>query len=357
MRALRADTVSTTGALRGPPRARPSRGWQAASAGAMAVGLGWAVSRCISSACTAGETSCAPDGGATYCASTQTDTANCGACGVACTPGQLCTSGQCLTCGSLTACALEGGVPYCANTETDNANCGGCGALCDAGQTCSGGQCATTCVMPMVVCSGTCASVETDPDNCGDCGNVCGTANATAFCSAGVCALACQTGFADCDGVNGNGCEVQTSTDVANCGGCGTACDASEHAVCASGQCVGWLSHQPWTEASSNANAALGDQAALGASDGETFTYSAATTDGSGAEQSFTFQAVATSSFALALEWQYAGNNGGDESTASFQAFADGPVGTTTVTLVASQSVSGDSSRSPATSPSAARRH
>jgi hypothetical protein len=33
--------------------------------------------------------------------------------------------------------------------------------------------------------------------------------------------LACNVGFADCDGNPANGCEVNTRTDVNNCGGCG----------------------------------------------------------------------------------------------------------------------------------------
>jgi len=313
-----------------------------AAIAAVLLGVTSAAVGCLKQDCTSNETLCSPDGGATYCANTQTDSVNCGICGVACMSGQLCAGGQCLTCGAMTACSPDGGAVYCANIQTDNANCGACGNICDAGQMCSSGQCTANCAAPMVECSGECTSVGTDPTNCGDCGATCGTANATAFCSAGACGLACQTGFADCDSTNANGCEVQTDNDVDNCGHCGVACDTSAGSMCIAGECIAWLNAQPWTESSSGTNAALGNQALSGASAAEQFTYSDTTTDGSGAEQLFTFQAIAESSFTLNYAWQYAGNHADDESTASLQAFADGPVATTTVTLAASQSVSGD---------------
>jgi hypothetical protein len=45
----------------------------------------------------------------------------------------------------------------------------------------------------------------------------------------------CNTGYADCNGVPSDGCEVDTTTDPAHCGGCGTAC-APGHS-CAAGMC------------------------------------------------------------------------------------------------------------------------
>jgi hypothetical protein len=46
----------------------------------------------------------------------------------------------------------------------------------------------------------------------------------------------CASGFANCDTNHANGCEVRTTSDLRNCGGCGVACGASE--VCESGGCV-----------------------------------------------------------------------------------------------------------------------
>jgi hypothetical protein len=66
--------------------------------------------------------------------------------------------------------------------------------------------------------------------NCGGCGIVCSPpANAsTATCKAGVCGLGiCESGYADCDHLPGNGCEVYTNGDPLNCGGCGTICPSS----------------------------------------------------------------------------------------------------------------------------------
>jgi hypothetical protein len=141
---------------------------------------------------------------------------------------------------------------------------------------------------------------------------------------------------------NANGCEVQTSVDVDNCGACGVACATAPRTLCVAGECVGWLSEQSWTDSSGSSNAALGVQSSSNAADGKQFTYSDTTTDATGAEQSFTFEAVATSAFTLNYSWQFQGNHSDAQATASLQAFADSPVGTTTVALVPSQSVSGD---------------
>ena len=74
---------------------------------------------CVSS-CDAGKQQCA--GG---CVDFQTDPANCGGCGNMCSPGELCTAGQCeaflyatgcWACGldnTFTTCCSTGGVPYC----------------------------------------------------------------------------------------------------------------------------------------------------------------------------------------------------------------------------------------------------
>ncbi len=62
-----------------------------------------------------------------------------------------------------------------------------------------------------------------------------------ATCALGVCSIACNAGFKDCDGKNANGGEIQTNaTDVNNCGGCASVCSTSHiSATCASGVCNG----------------------------------------------------------------------------------------------------------------------
>jgi hypothetical protein len=90
---------------------------------------------------------CGGDGGSPYCASTKTDNANCGACGVACGTGLLCTNGACTNAcagqdgGAQTLCTPDAGAPYCTDTQTDNANCGACGTVCSNPATCSAGAC------------------------------------------------------------------------------------------------------------------------------------------------------------------------------------------------------------------------
>jgi hypothetical protein len=70
----------------------------------------------------------------------QTDSNNCGACGMQCSSGSKCCAG------------------HCVNTTSSNANCGQCGNACASGSSC---------------CGSTCKDVQGDNNNCGSCGNVC----------------------------------------------------------------------------------------------------------------------------------------------------------------------------------------
>jgi hypothetical protein len=90
------------------------------------------------------------------------------------------------------------------------------------------------------------AATDTDTANCGRCGNACPEApNAAPLCDLGTCRLTCASGFRDCDGDPGNGCEAAIGSDVANCGRCGVVCpgpsDRGVHvrgSSCAAGACV-----------------------------------------------------------------------------------------------------------------------
>jgi len=93
-------------------------------------------------------------------------------------------------------------------------------------------------------CDESCVPVGDPSYGCGSGCEPCSLSNAIAACENGNCALdTCNTGFGDCDGVALNGCEVQTSTDVSNCGACNTLCTAPNAAgqcqagACSVGQC------------------------------------------------------------------------------------------------------------------------
>lgn len=158
-------------------------------------------------------------------------------CVAGCSPSQACASGQ-------TCCA--GG---CVDATSNVANCGGCGAVCMAANgtaACVGGSCGVgACTAPFADCDGAAGNgcevdTATSAAHCGACGRACAPANATGVCRGGACAVgSCATGFADCDGMAANGCEVDTRGSVANCGGCGTACTvANGTAACVSGACA-----------------------------------------------------------------------------------------------------------------------
>ncbi|MDP3213039.1 MAG: FG-GAP-like repeat-containing protein, partial [Deltaproteobacteria bacterium] len=176
------------------------------------------------------------------CRDLQTDNAHCGACGNACPPGNTCAAGACaVSCGAgLDQCGAT-----CVNRQTDNAHCGACGTRCAAGQVCSGGVCGATCAAPAITCGPTdarfCANTSIDPANCGACGTSCALANTqTQGCTGGECAVVrCAAGFGDCDGAAANGCEVTLASSAAHCGGCGRACLLA-HATptCTAGACA-----------------------------------------------------------------------------------------------------------------------
>ena len=186
-------------------------------------------STCVN-ACPSGTTSCGP-----ACVNTAVDVLHCGSCGVMCQPGSRCVAGGCLP-----RCA-PGQVDCfgeCVSIATDNLHCGGCGMPCSPGAVCSMGQCGPSCAPPLMTCAGgaSCADPRFDPNNCGGCGVVCSpAANATRLCLNMTCGRsACATGFADCNGLLSDGCEVSLATDTANCGRCRNVCTVG---TCTSGTC------------------------------------------------------------------------------------------------------------------------
>ncbi len=237
------------------------------------VNLGTSVANCGS--CGA---ACSNNNGAPSCTG--------GHCGIACSPGFADCNGNatdgcevnttsnvnnCATCGH--ACPAAGGTPACVNSvcgvsmcqagradcngnpadgcevdvNTDPLNCGGCGLACfeaNGAAGCVGGKCTVaSCNAGFADCDGNAANgCETNlktNTNCGACGTPCALANATTSCASGACLLTGCTGtFANCDGNAANGCEVDTSTNLSNCGTCGNACSSVHGAPsCAGGAC------------------------------------------------------------------------------------------------------------------------
>lgn len=186
---------------------------------------------------------------------------SCGACGTTCSSANassVCSSGTCglgmCTAGFGNCDAMAGnGCEAALNTPT---NCGDCGNNC-AGRPnttsagCNNGTCSFTCTAGFGNCNGMqtdgCeTNVTTSTANCGACGTNCaGLMNvAAATCSNSGCQITtCNAGFADCDGLPGNGCE-RSITTLSDCGACGTACSfpnaaatCSTSGVCTMGTC------------------------------------------------------------------------------------------------------------------------
>ncbi|MFO0687031.1 MAG: MopE-related protein [Sandaracinus sp.] len=71
---------------------------------------------------------------------------------------------------------------------------------------------------------------------------ICAAANTSvvhtqAICTGGACGLApCDTGYGDCDGLVGTGCEIDLMSDAAHCGNCMTSCGPAS--VCQAGVCA-----------------------------------------------------------------------------------------------------------------------
>ena len=129
--------------------------------------------------CAAGESSCASDGG-TLCAALDRDPAHCGACGVACTGGALCTAGVCGCAAGEARCGER-----CVDTSVDREQCGACGMACAPQAFCAQGRC--QCGGGLTLCETRCIDVRSDNDHCGACGTSCGTVGVGARCVAGRC--------------------------------------------------------------------------------------------------------------------------------------------------------------------------
>ena len=232
---------------------------------------------CYLAACSYGYEDCNSDPKDGCEVATLADAKNCGGCGMLCAGVPRAQVGC-----NLGACALLGcnnGFSDCDGvynngcevaTGTDIRNCGKCGNQCAQGQVCINGECTCPlCNFPnakagcfgnmcgIAACNpgwancdnntlnGCERNIDSDAGNCGACGVQCAQGlvcvqqsctcpqckipNAKSVCINNVCVLdSCLPGFANCDGQQGNGCEVDLGLDSKNCGACGKACAQGE---------------------------------------------------------------------------------------------------------------------------------
>ena len=187
--------------------------------------------------CAAGQGCCAGQ-----CLNTQSDANNCGACGNTCASGSGCCGAVCVPLTTITNCGM----------------CGiSCGDVVSGTRACTAGKCAVGACNPgfgdcdKSVSNGCEVNLASDTNNCGACGAMCGTTvtNATASgCVSGKCGFTCNAGFKDCNGTYSDGCEVDSSKDVKNCGACGNACPTGvpcANGTCTQVSCAAWLSVAP----------------------------------------------------------------------------------------------------------------
>jgi hypothetical protein len=204
---------------------------------------------CSPFSCNAGYLDCnnnPSDGCETNAAS---DLNNCGACGKVCPAAP--SNGQKICNNSICgiACNTPGQTPCgnnCIDTTTDLQNCGSCGTVCVSGANgtpvCAASQCSLHCNNGYSYCAGSCLNLANDTNHCGNCNTACPfVANGTNTCNNGLCGIgSCNAGYADCDMNPANGCEVNTQSDVTNCGQCGRVC-STQNIIrsCTAGSCSG----------------------------------------------------------------------------------------------------------------------
>jgi hypothetical protein len=157
----------------------------------------------LSAGCPKGQKAC-PVQGKTTCVGT--DDADFG-----------CSSPSCLSCGTL---GLQHAI----------ANCNAAGVCAVASCNIGYRHCTAS------ASDGCETSYLSDNKHCGACNHLCqDEAHAKGACVSGNCTLQCATGFGDCNQTYLDGCEVDLTTDTANCGACRRACDAGR---CAAGSCL-----------------------------------------------------------------------------------------------------------------------
>jgi len=99
----------------------------------------------------------------------------------------------------------------------------------------SSGTCGAGLTQCRVFSTDYCVDLMTDVNHCGACRWGCPLPNAENGCSGGKCYIkSCNIGWADCNGIAEDGCEVDLDSDDNNCGKCGRVCSLpNANAICA----------------------------------------------------------------------------------------------------------------------------
>ncbi len=196
-------------------------------------GVRCAKATCNGGVCTAAE--CSPSSGTADCdgdelsceTAVRDNVDHCGACGKRCELGgetahahAVCIGVECRSmCDPGFADCDYQAANGCERATTTLSDCGSCGQTCtipDASEICSQGRCEVQACNPdFADCDGDRRSCETTlntNENCGHCGRRCRLPHALTRCEGSPgdrsCALAgCESGWADCDGDEANGCE------------------------------------------------------------------------------------------------------------------------------------------------------
>ncbi len=197
-----------------------------------------------------------PDAGKTYVDGTSSGTDNTGtgtgddktctpACPAAANADATCTAGVCgfschvgfLDCDGnpKNGCEID--------SSTHPSHCGTCDKVCgdipNGTAACVNSVCGAACDPGWQVCKNDPLVCDTNTDadetHCGDCATECpGGPNATPRCINATCELKCAVGWADCNKITDDGCEINTTNDPEHCGSCGLVCDTKQ---CVSSAC------------------------------------------------------------------------------------------------------------------------
>ncbi len=157
-------------------------------------------------------------------------TCNAGVCGYSCHTGFLDCDGN-----AKNGCEID--------STTHPSHCGSCDKVCgdvpNGTPACVNSACAAACDPGWQVCKSDPLVCDTNTDgdesHCGDCATECpGGPNAAPRCLSAACTLKCDPGWADCNKIVDDGCEVNITNDPNHCGSCGLICD---NAKCVNSAC------------------------------------------------------------------------------------------------------------------------